>query len=504
MSQQLDLVDRVRQTVDRHALLRAGETVILGVSGGADSLTMAHVLLGLRDACGVDLHVAHLDHGIRGGESRQDTLYVQSISRDYGLGFTEEYVDVPGLARDRGVALEEAARQARYSFLGRTARSLGSDSVAVAHNADDQVETVLMHILRGSGVAGLRGMRPLSWMDELRLGEPEKGIPACPKSRVRLLRPMLQVPRAEIEAYCLEHGLEPRFDRSNLDQTYCRNRIRRELLPLLETYNPSLRTALTRMADVVAADYDMLRAQLVEIWPTVVRLHSAEAVVFDLEGIRSMPLSLRRSLIREGIHRLRRSLRNINWIHVDAAVRALEQGTTGTEVTLPHGLVLRLGYDEATLCAAEYDASPESSPRIGRPLEIPRHGDILLPGGGWRLSTTMIPRSALPEGWSAERHPWVAYFDASRASAPLVLRPRRGGDWFVPLGLEHRQKVSNAMINLKIPRRIRGTVPLLICGSDIVWIVGYRQDGRYAVRNDTVDVLVVRLESVPSRPAGVP
>ncbi|HHX44464.1 MAG TPA: tRNA lysidine(34) synthetase TilS [Chloroflexi bacterium] len=485
----------VRETIERHSLLPVGETVILGVSGGADSLAMLHLLSRLAPAYDVTLHVGHLNHRLRGAEAEADAAFVAAMCAEWGIPYTVESADVAAVAGERGLAIEETARQVRYAFLARLARALGARTVAVAHNADDQVETVLMHLLRGAGLAGLRGMRPLSRLEELRLGDPASHDVA--EGSIRLIRPLLEVPRAAIEAYCRAHGLEPRYDLSNLDRTYYRNRLRYELVPYLETYNPNVRQVIQRMAEALAGDYELLRQQLLEVWPHVVRHASDEAITFDLAALRDLSIGLQRSVLREAVHRLRRSLRNINWVHIDDAVRVLNDGSTGAAATLPRGLLLTIDYDVATLAPAGYTPPRANVPRITRRIALPASGTIPLEGG-WALTIERLPREALPADWRTNPDPYVAYLDAARCAGPLELRPRREGDWFIPLGLGHRQRVRELMINAKVPRDVRDTLPLLLCGADIAWVVGLRIDERFAVTAGTTTVLVVRVvEGMP-------
>lgn len=493
----MDLIGQVRDALDRHGLLHPGDTVVVGVSGGPDSLCLLHVLRQLAPEYGVALQVGHLHHGIRGPEADQDAEYVAALCRAWELACTVERADVPAQAREFGLALEEAARRARYAFLGALARCLGGGSVAVAHNADDQVETVLMHLLRGAGLAGLRGMRPLAWLDELRLGPADGQTSEEPRERIHLLRPLLGVARQDIEAYCAEHDLRPRFDRSNLDTTYYRNRLRHELIPALESYNPNLRAVVRRTAEVLAGDYDLLRGLLLETWPTVVRQESDQAIVYDLATLRALPLGLQRSVLREGIHRLRASLRNISWVHVDDAVEILRTGRTGAVATLPQGLALTLGYAEALLASEGYRQRGEDRPRIVGCIAVPVPGAADIPGSRWTVETRLVARLALPLGWERNPDPYLAYLDAARLAFPLTLRGRRVGDRFVPLGLDHHQKVSDFMINQKIPRHERDAVPLLVSGDDILWVVGWHPDARYALSEDTAEVLVVRAQPPP-------
>lgn len=483
----------VRETIDRWHLLSAGDTVVVGVSGGADSLCLLHLLCQLAPEYDIRLHVGHLDHGIR-PESAEDAAFVKALAQAWGLSCTIERADVPALAREQRLALEEAARQARYRFLGELALSLGAHTVAVAHHADDQVETVLMHLLRGSGLAGLRGMRPLTRLGDLRLGE------TVISGEIRLIRPLLGVSRQEILAYCQARGIPYRFDLSNLDTTFYRNRLRHELLPTLETYNPNIRQVLWRTAEVIAADYDLLRGVLEEAWARTVREASEGAILFDLAAFRAQPLALQRSLLREAVHRLRRSLRNINWVHIENALRVARDGETGAQATLPQGLMLTVLYDALLMAPPGWRWPGSERPFLRAPLPLPLEGKVLLPGNEWAVHTAVCPRGALGEAWAHNPDPLTGYFDAEVLRGPLLLRPRREGDWLIPLGLGHRQKVSDLMTNLKVPRALRDGVPLLICGDEVMWVVGYRLDERFAVQPETRRVLIVRFERDASRP----
>jgi tRNA(Ile)-lysidine synthase len=324
----MDLLDRIRETISKYDLLTPGDAVIIGVSGGPDSLCLAHALQAVQDELGLDLHLAHLDHGIRGKESRADAEYVEELARDWGVPLTVHHGDVPQYAREQKLAIEEAARRTRYLFLGRVAQEVGATCVAVGHNADDQVETILMHLMRGSGLGGLRGMAPVQV-----LGAEEWWSGPL----LRLIRPLLEVPRNQVEAYCHEHGLQPRFDRSNLDLTYHRNRIRHELLPHLESFNPRIREVLRRSALVIADDHDYLRLQGLAAWERLAE-ESGGVVTFPQQEWFELHPSIQRQLLREAIHRLRRSLRDITWAHVEQARVGVERMETGARITLPQGV----------------------------------------------------------------------------------------------------------------------------------------------------------------------
>jgi tRNA(Ile)-lysidine synthase len=505
----LALAARVRRAIEQYRLLMPGETVTVGVSGGPDSLCLLHVLRQLAPDLSLKLHVAHLNHQMRGEEADADADFVGELAAAWGLPATIASVDVPELARLHKLAPEEAARRARYAFLTRAANQIGARTIAVAHNADDQTETVLMHWLRGAGLAGLRGMLPATPMGELRLevGDWELATRSSlaglesPVSNLKslvLVRPLLDIPRADIEAYCSHHALKPRFDRSNLDTTYFRNRLRHELIPYLETYNVNIRDIVRRSASVIAADYELLREQLEATWGQVVRAESDYAVVFDLENWHALPLALRRSTIREAIHRLRRALRNIDFVHVEHAVEVLAHGETGAQATLPQGLMLTTGYDTFTIADEGFRDLPDLPLlRTEQGVQVALPGRTRLPGSDWTLVAEVAPRPSVSDDDLAAARGWEACLDAGAVGSAAALRPRRPGDRFCPLGLRGQSKRLNEfMINEKIPAAWRDHIPLLVNkDGQIVWLCGWRPDERARVTPSSLRVVRLRFEA---------
>jgi tRNA(Ile)-lysidine synthase len=488
------LLDEVRATIDRHGLLLRGEKVVVGVSGGPDSLCLLHLLCRLRGEYDLGLHVAHLHHGLRGPDADADAAFVAELAAGWCLQHTVEEADVAEVANQHGLAVEEAARRARYAFLGRVAAAIGAQAIAVGHNADDQAETVLMHWLRGSGTAGLRGMLPLTRFSDYRLLDPADVVPGL--AGLKLIRPLLATPRAVIEAYCVEQYLEPRFDRSNLDTTYFRNWLRHEVLPLLARHNPNVQDVIRRSAQVLSDDHDLLRSMLEDTWPRVTLHESDEQVVFNLSAWRSLPTSLQRSTLREAIHRLRRSLRNINFIHVENALVVARDGTTGKQATLPGNLALTMGYDRFIVADAGIAAPLPDWPLLARdsdPLPAEHPGDTELPDSDWTLSVMPVPRADLPPKWRANADPFRAFLDANAVGRRMWLRTRRPGDRFQPLGMGGSTvKLADFLTNEKVPRTIRDRLPLLVSEAGLVWVCGLRVDERAKVSERTEDVLVVR------------
>ena len=470
---------KARETISRHNLLPPGTTVVAGVSGGPDSLCLLHVLKRLQADGGFDLHVAHLNHELRGEEAGADAEFVAALADAWGLPVTVEGRDVAAHARARKIAIEEAAREVRYAFLADIAARTGADRVAVGHHADDQVETVLMHALRGAGLAGLRGMLPDS-------PYPVRG------TGLRLVRPLLEVPRAEIEAYCAAHDLRPRFDCSNLDTTIFRNRLRHEVIPYLETINPNIRQVLRHTAAGLADDYAFLRQMVNEAWETVTR-QEEKAIFFEREGWHALHPSLQRGLIREAVRRLRPDLKDINWVHVEPARRLAMEKSPGKQATLPAGLAL-FHEREALIIAERLPLPDEPLLQPGQDVPVAVPARMALPGGRWRLQAEIVALDTLQAHPRTNVNRWQAFLDAGVAVPPLRLRTRWPGDRFRPLGMKGRHMtLGEFFIAQKVPAHLRDRIPLLAGADGIIWVAGYRIDEAARVTETTKKVLWVRL-----------
>ena len=488
----MNLTTQVREFVRRHDLLTEGDGVVVGVSGGPDSLCMLHHLVGLQTEYRLRLHVAHLHHGARGEEADADAAYVADVARQHQLPATIARRDVPGTAKAHKLAFEEAARRVRYAFLAHVAVEAGATRIAVGHNADDQAETVLMHFLRGAGPAGLRGMLPVTPLTSYRTLESISEF-ELPSAQLSVIRPLLGTSRAEIERYCAENDLQPRFDRSNLDTTFFRNRLRHELLPILETYNPNIKKRLNHTAQLIAADYARLEQLRDWAWGEIVLEESDVCVAMDLVSWKAQLLSTQRALIREAAYRLRPQTRDVSFVHVENAVRIGLEGTTGSRATLPDGLEVVLGYDRLVVAQKGYKQPPEG-PSLEKGVEIA----VSLPGvtpvgtGEWAVEATLL------DDWSGEKleaNPdrWTAYMDAALVKQPLILRPRRTGDRFCPQGMAgHAPTLNEWMTNAKVPLAWREQLPLLLAGEEIVWVCGWRVSESVVVGPSTCQVVRFR------------
>ncbi len=479
----MNLITPLRRYILKHQLLPHPGPIVVGVSGGADSLCLLHALKTLSPEFGLRLHVAHLDHQLRGADSQADANFVRELAQRWNLPHTIASRDVHGFAHHYKLSLEEAARQVRYSFLLEVALAQQSDTIAVAHHADDQTETVLMHFLRGSGLAGLRGMLPKMRIAELRMQNEDfiTSIPLAELKDIFVIRPLLEIPRSAIEAYCLEQGLTPRLDASNADTTYFRNRLRHELLPILETYNPNVRSVLRHTADVIAADYETLIAHTNFAWDMTIIAESEAAITFSLPMWREQPIGTQRALLRRAIQQLRPPLRDIDFIHIENAIDLLSRAQTGAQATLPQNLWLEVSYETFTIAPREELALPDWPllPERCAPLIVNVPGVMPLPESDWVLEASLLSESDAPSSGL------TASLDAATVSGQWLMRSRLSADRFHPQGMPAPVRLKDWMINVKVPRAIRDRLPLLLAGDQIVWVPGFRVGQPFLVSKKT-------------------
>lgn len=455
------LEERVSGFIHQHGLVAGTERLLVAVSGGPDSVCLLHVLSGLGRELGITLHAAHLNHRLRGAEADADAAYVAGLAEGLGVPVTIEARDVRAYRAEKRLSLEEAAREVRYGFLAEVAARVGAGRVAVGHTADDQVETILMHLVRGSGTRGLRGLQPVTVLPSVRSG-------------LTLIRPLLEVSRQETVEYCNYHRLNPRTDTSNRSLSPLRNRLRRQLLPLLRRYNPGVDEALRRTARIAGEDIAFLDASVAAVWDETA-YQGTDNIVLDKERFRALPMALQRNLLRLSIERLLGNVRDIELRHIDIIMAALDK-PAGRRLNLPSGLVFTIDYDSYHLGRDSSARCP--FPALGGEMALNIPGETALPG--WRvMAAVVVPEAAGKDG------PYRAWLDLDRVGDKLTVRSRRPSDRFQPLGMAGSKKLSEFMIDARIPRPWRGRVPLVCSPEHIVWVVGWRLDERARVTRDT-------------------
>ncbi len=463
---QATLEQRVLRFIEEHKLLANGKVLLVAVSGGPDSVCLLHVLEKLREKLGLNLHAAHLNHQLRGAESEADARFVAQITEQLAIPAAIETRDVASYQAQHRLSPEEAAREVRYTFLTEVATAIGADRVAVGHTVDDHVETILMHLVRGSGTRGLRGLQPVNrWQ--------------FGGKKLTVIRPLLEISREETAAYCHQHRLKPRLDTSNLSLSPLRNRIRHQLLPLLQSYNPRVIQALLRTGRLAEDELDFLDIETGRLWHEVVA-EGNNAIIFHKQKLGQLEPALQRHLLRAGIEQLAGNLKDIEAGHIDDLINALPK-PTGKRISLPYGLTFAIEYDSYRLGVYPAARSPFPPLQSEVPLTVP--GQTSLPGGE---ITALITGK---EETSEKGDEFTACLDFDRVGSRLTVRPRQYGDRFQPQGMSQPKKLGEFMIDAKIPRAWRPNIPLICSPHNIIWVIGWRIDERAKVTETTEQVL---------------
>ncbi len=468
------LIGRVLSFIQEQHLVTKGRKLLVAVSGGADSVCLLHILVALQKELDIGLHVAHLDHQLRGAESEADARSVAALAHRLGIPATVECRDVKAYKARRHVSLEEAAREVRYSFLTQVAESIGADRAAVGHTADDHVETILMHLIRGSGTRGLRGLQPLR---------------RCQYSGggLTVIRPLLPVSREETVGYCHHHRLAPRIDASNLSLLPLRNKIRRQLLPLLKSYNPRVAEALLRTARIARDDIAFLDRETAKLWDGIAKKQE-NAVILDKERFLELPSALKRHLLRDAIEKLLGNLKDIEAGHIEDIMDALTK-PAGKIIGLPGGLTFSIEYDKYLLGTDPAALSPFPALEAEYLLKIP--GETRLPG--WRVEAEITDSSAVNKT-ALTSNDLTAYFDLDKVGEKVMVRCRQPGDRFQPLGMSQSKRLNQFMIDAKIPHAWRQRVPIICSPEHILWAVGWRIDERAKVTDATQMILRLKFK----------
>jgi tRNA(Ile)-lysidine synthase len=493
--------------------------IVIGVSGGADSVCLLHTLAHFREQWRLNLHVAHLDHNLR-PESSTEAVFVAKLAADLRLPFYHVQLAAGSLHRQPG-GLEAAARRARYAFLIQMAINVTPPAqvpcIALAHHADDQAETLLLNLVRGSGLQGLSGMK---WINQLAIRDfmdtPIMEKPNNPAQVVQLVRPLLNVRRSEILAYLNAQHLAWCEDASNQDTTLLRNRIRHEILPQLEQMNPRLVETLGRTAQILAGEVERVHtidqatlvALCVEPEPAQLR-PQPERIVLDLPKFLSLDRASQRGVLRQGLARVQTSLDDVAFDLIERWIEDLHfyAHTGHAHAGGPHPLLYQLAWSVAAATTAaparfslhRSDALPflpdhpyldEAWRQTIRSTPLLNGTEIQLPSG-WALTVAEIDRDALPENWQRNNKPWQAYLDAEQCGVPVLTTPQPG--WrFAPLGMDgHHKALGDFFTNHKTPPSLRPGWPVVIdqTKQTVLWVCGLRLGHQACVTPATQRVL---------------
>ena len=454
---------QVSEAVKRAGYSNNETTLVVGVSGGPDSTALLHALVALQSIHGLGLHVGHLNHNFRGQEAEDDAVFVEELAQSLGLPVTVAKEDPHEYQRKRGISsFEQGAREMRYSFLARVSKDIGARAVTVGHNADDLAETVMLHVLRGSGLHGLRGMTELSdwpW--------PREG------GGLSLFRPLLGMAKDQTAAYVRGLGRTFREDSGNYMWRFTRNKVRHDLMPkLAEDYNPQVRKALVRLAHAAAEELDFSEGELNRAWPEVA-VESLGEVRYDRAALGKLHPHLQRLALRRGYILVNGDATRLSERHLIAMVNLAQAQQGGRTLNLPGGVLFRRDYRELVLTRSSEPDCPYPELDGEYPIRLPTEAGVetVAQAGPWRV--TMQIRAASGESYE-HGDGWTACLDLRALGERATLRAWRPGDRIQPLGMRGQKKLQDLFTDLRVPRHWRGRVPLLESAGGIVWVVGHR------------------------------
>ncbi len=452
---------KVRKTIQQYKMLQPGEKVIVAVSGGPDSMALLHILWEIRENLEISLVAGHLNHGLR-PEAEKEKSFVCNVASQLGIPFHWKKADVRGHQQARNLSLQEAAREIRYEFLLAASRKYGATKIALGHTADDQAESLIMRFLRGAGTRGLAGIPPKR--DEI------------------IIRPLIRTWKTEILSYLEERKINFLSDPSNRSLHYLRNRVRHELLPILERYNPRIRQTLVQMAELSREEEDFWQDLLEEKFPSLlVGKREKNRLTLDIPSLQVHPVALRFRIYRRGIEHLAGNLRFMGFPHFLAIDRLLENPGPSKQIRLPHGISVSKSYH--SLIFSNTPAAP-----VSFEYSVAGPGILEIPEIERAMSFAVI---AAPGHDPHSDKPNLALLDFDSIDFPLTVRSFRAGDRLQPLGMKGEKKVKDLFMDCKIPVERRKKIPLLLSKDRLLWVVGIRMDHRARLHPQTGRALQV-------------
>ncbi|HWP60514.1 MAG TPA: tRNA lysidine(34) synthetase TilS [Candidatus Acidoferrales bacterium] len=470
-----DIETTFARTVEKYRMLSPGERVLVGVSGGADSVALLHLLVGMGPALNLHLEVAHLMHGLRGREAEEDAGFVRALAERLGLPFHLKQINLLEEKSRLGKGnIEAIGREERYGFFAEVMRASGCGKLATGHTRDDQVETLLMRLLRGAGRGALGAIRPVRLLDD-----------SEPSPARWVIRPLIEVSKDQAAAYLRKRGIAFREDATNWDTSYLRNWVRHSLLPeLRRRTDKGLDLRLARTADLLWEEEKVLD----EI--ARARLHAVRrGKDLDLGVLLADSRALQRRVLRLWLRESGAGSGRLTFAHVEDCLKLVAEGPAHGRISLPGGWELAKEYGAARLEKRQFKRQPP----VCYTYPVTLGKELVIPEAGMRIRTSVGRLS--PDRWP--KSPWQAIFDLRILDRGLTVRNFRAGDRFRPLGLGGQKKVKELFIERKLSRESRGRWPFLLSGDDILWIPGYARSDLAKVGPQTSEVVLAEARPEP-------
>ncbi|HSH34629.1 tRNA lysidine(34) synthetase TilS [Schnuerera sp.] len=456
--------NKVLTIIKENKLIERNDNIVIGLSGGPDSMALLYILLDIKKEIDFNIFIAHVNHGVRGKDALSDEKFVKNLAKKLNLPFYLKRVNMDEYAKEQKISSEEAGRALRYGFFREILTEIGGGKIAVAHNKNDQAETLLMRFFRGTGIDGLKGMEYIN-------GD--------------IIRPILGIEREEIERYLSDKNIETRLDKTNLEPIYNRNRIRLELIPYIEKhFNPNIVDTLWRISKVVSIDSKFLEQYSKETYAKLVQKKEKNSIILNGSLFLKENRSVQQRIIRNCIFDINGDLQGFTNRHILDILTLFLEGGTGKSIDLINNIVAKTSYDDFVI------EKKKSSQHRDFLFKIDIEGITYIDELQFKINAKVLPKKDIK---IIPKDKFVKYFDYDKIVGGLYIRNRKNGDRFVPFGMKGSKKIKDYFIDEKIPKEERDIIPLITDEENILWVVGYRSSDIYKITADTKKVLIIKL-----------
>ncbi|BCK01668.1 tRNA lysidine(34) synthetase TilS [Anaerocolumna chitinilytica] len=456
------MINKVKQYIENYKMLEKGDQIIVGVSGGADSVCLFHVLLELRKEYELTLHVIHINHGIRGEEAKRDEEFVRELCKKEEVSFQVVHKDIPLLAKEGRMSVEEAGRKARYEVFNQYFLAYKCNKIAIAHNKNDTAETILFHMFRGSGLSGLTGISPV---------------------RDRIIRPLLCLERKEIESYLFERGISYLDDSTNFTLDYTRNKIRLKVLKEAEGINSKAVSHIAMAGETFRELQEYVEKSVIKAAERILVKGTENEILLQIEELSKEDVVIQKEIVRKAFFMLSESLKDIDAYHITSVLQLIKK-QPGRRIDLPYGITAMREYNHIELRTKGKDLSKDLEPRE---LLIPGVTPLFEEGKSIKASLLNYKKNMIiPQSICTK------WFDYDKIKDTVLIRCRKQGDYLC-IDKGGTKKLKALLIDEKIPRQKRDILPLLADGSHIMWVIGNRISEAYKVDENTRRILQITI-----------
>ena len=457
----MKLLYKVKTTVAKYSMFSEKDRVLIGLSGGPDSVCLLHALNTLKGEYKLSLHAVYIDHGLRPDEIPAEIEFCKKLCENLGVPFISKSIDVKSYAIDYGLNKQEAARELRYKAFDKTSMEINANRIALAHNADDQAETFFMRILRGAGQKGLTGIPPV---------------------RGKIIRPLIAIERKDIEEFLDSISQSFIVDSSNLKKDYFRNWLRLAVMPEFKKQNPTLVNTISRVCEIIREEDNYLELIVTKTLMKLIPKKTDKVIELFLVPLETMDRVILRRVLRRAIDVVK-GLRGIGFVHIEDIIELVKKGDSGDRIYLPKGIRVIKGY--ATLILT----SEQPSQLGAYSLNVPE--ELALKESGILIKSSFADSAEISCDGKSK-----VMIDADRIKLPLVVRARKSGDLFYPFGFGKKKKLQDFFVDEKIPRDERDSIPIVVSGDNVVWIAGYRADERFKVTAETKKIALLEIKTL--------